>query len=76
MREGTQSGGMEEKEAGYQQRSLMWGSIPEHRDHALSRRQTLNRCATQAPLQKVILMTLIKLKMLLLGTQQFHFYLC
>ena len=27
----------------------MWGSIPEHQDHALSRRQTLNRCATQAP---------------------------
>ncbi|XP_034508170.1 RNA polymerase-associated protein CTR9 homolog isoform X2 [Ailuropoda melanoleuca] len=27
----------------------MWGSIPERRDHALSRRQTLNRCATQAP---------------------------
>ncbi|XP_057169870.1 uncharacterized protein C16orf95 homolog isoform X2 [Ursus arctos] len=27
----------------------MWGSIPQRRDHALSRRQTLNRCATQAP---------------------------
>ena len=30
-------------------RSLMWGSISQRRDHALSRRQTLNRCATQAP---------------------------
>ena len=30
-------------------RSLMWGSIPQCRDHALCRRQTLNRCATQAP---------------------------
>ena len=27
----------------------MWGSFPQRRDHALSRRQTLNRCATQAP---------------------------
>ena len=25
----------------------MWGSIPERQDHALSRRQTLNDCATQ-----------------------------
>uniref|UniRef100_A0A452UN23 Alkylglycerone-phosphate synthase n=1 Tax=Ursus maritimus TaxID=29073 RepID=A0A452UN23_URSMA len=29
-------------------RSLMQGSIPERQDHTLSRRQTLNRCATQA----------------------------
>ena len=28
----------------------MWDSIPERRDHALSRRQALNDCATQAPL--------------------------
>ena len=28
----------------------MWGSIPERRDHALSRGQTPNHCATQAPL--------------------------
>ncbi|XP_034521186.1 TBC1 domain family member 4 isoform X2 [Ailuropoda melanoleuca] len=27
----------------------MWGSIPQRQDHALSRRQTPNRCATQAP---------------------------
>ena len=39
-----------EEEAGSQQKSPMWGSIPELRDHALSLRQTLNRCATQAPL--------------------------
>ena len=32
-----------------ERRNLMWGSIPERRDHALSRRQTLNCCATQAP---------------------------
>ena len=30
----------------------MWGPIPLRRDHALSRRQTLNRCATQAPLDR------------------------
>ena len=41
---------MGEEEAGSKRRSLMWGLIPEHRGHALSRRQTLNRCATQAPL--------------------------
>ncbi|XP_057162070.1 zinc finger protein 135-like isoform X2 [Ursus arctos] len=34
----------------------MWGSIPECRDHALSRRQTLNRCATQAPHHDVFLL--------------------
>ena len=28
----------------------MWNWIPERWDHALSRRQTLKRCATQAPL--------------------------
>ena len=38
------------EEAGSQWRSLMWDSIPEGRDHPLSRRQTLNRCATQVPL--------------------------
>ena len=42
-REGTQAGGVEEEEAGSHQRSLMRGLIPEHRDHVLSRRQTLNR---------------------------------
>ena len=31
----------------------MWGSIPQRRDHALSRRQTLNRCATQAPQKSI-----------------------
>uniref|UniRef100_A0A452SWS7 Interferon alpha/beta receptor 2 n=1 Tax=Ursus americanus TaxID=9643 RepID=A0A452SWS7_URSAM len=36
-------------------RSLMWGSIPHRRDHALSRRQMLNRCATQAPLSSCLL---------------------
>ena len=41
---------MGEEEAGSQQRSLMRGSIPECRDHALSRRQMLNDCATQGPL--------------------------
>uniref|UniRef100_A0A452V1E0 60S ribosomal protein L29 n=1 Tax=Ursus maritimus TaxID=29073 RepID=A0A452V1E0_URSMA len=49
-REGTQAGGVGEEEAGSQHWSLMWGSIPERRDHGLSRRQTLNRSATQAPL--------------------------
>ena len=44
---------MEEKEAGSQCRSLMWGSIPERWDHTLSRRQTLNGCATQAPLPRI-----------------------
>ena len=29
----------------------MWGSIPQCRDHTLSRRLTLNACATQAPLK-------------------------
>ena len=32
----------------------MWVSFPQHRAHALSRRQTLNRCATQAPLTWLI----------------------
>uniref|UniRef100_A0A7N5KC15 Ninein-like protein n=1 Tax=Ailuropoda melanoleuca TaxID=9646 RepID=A0A7N5KC15_AILME len=40
--EGSQAGGVGEEEAGSQQRSLMWGSIPERQGHALSRRQTLN----------------------------------
>ena len=44
------SRGVGVEKAGSQQRSPMWDSIPEHRDHALSRRQTLNDCATQAPL--------------------------
>ena len=49
QREGTQAGGVGEEEAGSQQRSLMRGSIPECRHHALSRRQTFNDRATQAP---------------------------
>ena len=40
---------MGEEEAGSQRRTLMWVSIPGPWDHALSRRQTLNHCATQAP---------------------------
>ena len=40
----------------------MWGSVPERRDHALSQRQTLNRSATQAPLEPT----------LLTGTQAVH----
>ena len=47
-REGTQAGGVGEEEAGSQPRSLMWGSIPERRDHALSRRPTPSDCATPA----------------------------
>ena len=35
-REGMLAGGVGEEEAGSQQKSLMWGSIPDHRDHALS----------------------------------------
>ncbi|XP_040496043.1 CDP-diacylglycerol--glycerol-3-phosphate 3-phosphatidyltransferase, mitochondrial isoform X4 [Ursus maritimus] len=31
----------------------MWDSIPERWDHALSRRQTLNYCATQAPQERL-----------------------
>ena len=42
VREGTQAGGVGEKEAGSQQKSLTWGSIPEPQDHALSRRQMHN----------------------------------
>ncbi|XP_057166511.1 spermatogenesis-associated protein 1 isoform X9 [Ursus arctos] len=42
VRGGTQAGGVGEEEAGSQRMSLMWGSIPEHRDHALSQKQTLN----------------------------------
>ena len=52
MREGTKAGGVGEEEAGSQQRSLTWGSIPECWAHALSRRQTLNDCTTQAPHHK------------------------
>ena len=33
----------------------MWGSIPERQDHALSRRQTLNDCATQVSPKKPFL---------------------
>ena len=36
QREGTEAGGVGEEEAGSRQRSPMWGSIPQHRDHALS----------------------------------------
>ena len=39
---GNTSRGVGEEEAGSQQRSLMRGSIPEHWDHALSQRQTLD----------------------------------
>ena len=53
MREETQAGGGGEEEAGSQQRSLTQGSIPEYRDHALSQRQMLNDCATQAPQYKL-----------------------
>ena len=42
VREGTQAGGAGEEEAGSQQRSLMWGSIPGPRDHTPSQRQMLN----------------------------------
>ena len=52
-REGAQQG-VGEEEAGSQQRSPMRDSIPERQDHALSRRQMLNNCATQAPLNKTI----------------------
>ncbi|XP_057166629.1 intraflagellar transport protein 25 homolog isoform X6 [Ursus arctos] len=45
------SRGVGEEEAGSQQRSPMRDSILELRDHALSRRQTPNDCATQAPLE-------------------------
>ena len=38
-----------EEEAGSQRRSPMRDSFPELRDHALSQRQALNDCATQAP---------------------------
>ena len=54
-REGTQEVGVGEEEAGSQWRSLMWGSIPECQDHALSLRQMLNDCATQAPQQNMFL---------------------
>ena len=40
--EGTQAGGVGEEESDSQWRSLMWGSIQGLRNHALSRRQTLN----------------------------------
>ena len=46
---GNTSRGSGEEEAGSQQRSLMWGSIPRLWDHALCRRQTLKCCATQVP---------------------------
>ena len=41
---------MGEEEAGSQPRSPMWDLIPERQDHALSRRQMLKYCITQAPL--------------------------
>ena len=41
-REGTQAGGVGEEEAGFPWRSLMWGSIPQPRDHARSRSLRLN----------------------------------
>ena len=46
---GNTSRGVGEEEAGSQQRSPMRDSFPERRDHALSRRQVLSDCATQAP---------------------------
>ena len=49
MREGTQAGGAGEEEAGSQCMSLMWGSIPELWDHALSRRQTLRTVPPRRP---------------------------
>ena len=50
QREGTQAGGVGEKEAVSQRRSLMWALIPEHWDHALGQRQMLNNWAPQPPL--------------------------
>ena len=49
-REGTEAGAEGEEEAAFPAGSLMWGSIPGPWDQALSQRQTLNDCATQAPL--------------------------
>ena len=46
---GNPSRGVGEEEAGSQRRSPMRASFPERWDHALSRRQALNDCATQAP---------------------------
>ena len=46
---GNTSRGVGEEETGSQQRSPMGDSFPELWDHALSRRQALNDCATQAP---------------------------
>ena len=46
---GNPSRGVGEEKAGSQRRSLMRDSFPEHWDHALSRRQALNDCATQTP---------------------------
>ena len=46
---GNISRGVGEEEAGSQWRSPMRDSFPERRDHALSWRQALNDCATQAP---------------------------
>ena len=53
-REHTQGEWERKKQAHSRAGSLMRGSIPECRDHALSRRQTLNRCATQAPPDMII----------------------
>ena len=46
---GNTSRGVGKEEAGSQQRSPMRDSFPELQDHALSRRQALNDCATKAP---------------------------
>ena len=46
-KKGKSSRGVGEEEAGSQQRSPMRDSFPECWDHALSRRQALNDCATQ-----------------------------
>ena len=46
---GNTSRRVEEQEAGAKRRSPMRDSFPERWDHALSRRQALNDCATQVP---------------------------
>ena len=48
-KKGNTSRGVGEEEAVSQQRSPMRDSFPELWDHALSRRQALNDCATQVP---------------------------
>ena len=45
---GNTSRGVGKEDPGCQERSPMRNSFPERRDHALSRRQVLNDCTTQA----------------------------